>query len=104
MLLQSHSGIVRLLPALPKAWATGRFRGLRARGGIEVDCAWREGKATTATLRACRDSELHLAAPKGQKITAIVAADGPQLPSKQGADGTIAAMLKQGSTYSIRFS
>lgn len=104
MLLQSHSGIVRLLPALPKAWTTGSFRGLRARGGIEVDCAWREGKATTATLRATRDTEIHLAAPKGQKITAIVAADGPQLPSKQGADGTIAAMLKQGSTYSIRFS
>ena len=56
MLLQSHevkpdgTRIIRILPAIPDEWESGYFRGLKARGGITVDCEWKNGKITNLKI------------------------------------------------------
>lgn len=52
MLLQSHAGEIELLPALPKAWASGSVKGLKARGNVTVDIEWKDGRTTAVKLRS----------------------------------------------------
>ena len=60
MLLQSHSGELSLLPALPAAWPDGEVHGLRARGGFELDLRWQDGKLTWVRLKPQYDSRVRL--------------------------------------------
>ncbi|MBP7316918.1 MAG: glycoside hydrolase family 95 protein [Flavobacterium sp.] len=57
MLLQSHTDVIHLLPAIPEKWAAkGTFSGLRARGGYEVDCSWSDGKVSDYKIYSSKPS------------------------------------------------
>ncbi len=101
MLLQSHDGTTHLLPALPRAWAEGSFRGLRARGGVEIDLTWQDGKARSATLRTGVGGTHRLRAPAGQSIDGITR-DGAGMAFRR--DGDVAVVeVAQGATYAVTF-
>ena len=60
MLLQCIDGEIELLPALPRAWSSGSVRGVRARGGFELDIDWRDGRLVSVRMRGAPGGEARL--------------------------------------------
>jgi alpha-L-fucosidase 2 len=102
MLLQSHTGEISFLPALPKAWPEGSISGLRARGALGVDIQWSAGKASRVILRPDLDGPQTLRAPAGQQI-AGVSTGGKAIPLGKPAGGTAMVKLTAHKEYEVTF-
>lgn len=68
ILLQSHAGYVEFIPALPDEWKDGSIRGLKVRGGAEVDFKWSDKKLQTANIKALVANTFKIKIPQNAKI------------------------------------
>lgn len=70
MLIQSHDGVIHLLPALPDAWSNGRVKGLKARGGFTIDMEWKNKQIVKLKLHSALggNARLMLRHPLKSKI------------------------------------
>lgn len=60
LLMQSHTDVIELLPALPKDWSHGRVKGLKARGGYTLDFKWQNHKVVQVTVRSLKEGSCTL--------------------------------------------
>jgi alpha-L-fucosidase 2 len=105
MLLQSHEmveddplvRVISLLPALPRAWPEGWVKGLCARGGFEVDMAWRAGKLASAAIRSALRTRcvLRLGVP------VRVREGGRDVEVESRGQALVAFETEKGATYEI---
>jgi alpha-L-fucosidase 2 len=100
MLLQSHDGTMRLLPALPTEWSQGSVRGLRARGGFAVSMSWADGSLREAAIHPSVDGPCRVMA----EGLSAVHLEGHVIPVVHGSDGSVEFEATAGSTYQLRFA
>lgn len=68
MLIQSHSGTLDFMPALPQRWANGQIQGVRCRGAVEVAFEWRDGKVNRIKLLSRKSKTVSLRFFHGEKV------------------------------------
>ena len=91
MLIQSHEGMISILPALPSALSSGSFKGLRARGNVTVSASWQDGKIEKLKLRSPADGDVTVELPECQ--TDAILSDGE---NEYKAIGTTVTLPRNG--------
>jgi alpha-L-fucosidase 2 len=93
--------VIAILPALPAAWPDGHYKGLRARGNVEVDAAWKGGRAVSAALRPVVAGDVKLRPPHGQRIAKIQS--GAQAVKTTESGGVWQVRLEPRKKYVVTF-
>lgn len=104
MLLQSHSGVIHLHPALPSVWGEGEVIGLRARGGLTVGMRWEHGKLIQASLEPSLSQKFVIRVPERQQITEITSARDGAAPLTKVEERMIRCQLRAGERYRVAFA
>ncbi len=97
MLLQSHTGEISLLPALPASWLEGKVTGLRARGGFIVDLEWAGGKLVRGRITSQKGGSCQIRV----NVPVSVSVEGQVLPVEQLDDKVVNFSTESGKTYEI---
>jgi alpha-L-fucosidase 2 len=97
MLMQSHEGVIDLLPALPRAWSAGRFDGVCARGAFELDMQWIDGQITRVEVLSKMGQTCRI----NPRTKVNVTANGKHVMTKTLKDGSIEFATQAGGTYTI---
>ena len=97
MLVQSHMGQIHLLPGLPKAWSNGQVNGIRARGGLELDIQWQNGKLAQAAIRSANGGPCTLSSATALDITC----DGKKVKVEKDRN-TLTFATEKGGAYIVK--
>jgi alpha-L-fucosidase 2 len=97
MLMQSHDGFIKLLPALPDEWSDGEFKGVCARGAFELDFAWKNKTVTRLNILSKAGEVFRIEYKPGMKIIG----DGKKIAFKKLPNGLIEFQTMKGKVYSI---
>lgn len=101
MLIQSHAGVIELLPALPDAWSTGSFRGLKVRGGAEVSLKWNDKQPTDLTVAATVAGTFKIKLPANiENITVKLNGKAQSLPI---TDGLLSVVMNPADQLVVKF-
>ena len=84
MLVQSHDGYIEFLPALPKEWKTGYYKGLCVRDGGITDVAWKNGAIKRAMLKATTNNIFNIKVPVYAKSKFFLNGKAYKVESKEG--------------------
>ena len=97
MIMQSHEGVIDLLPALPKEWSTGHFEGLCTRGAFELDMEWKNGQIIRVELLSKKGQTCRINLKEMVKVTNRE----KRVSTKTEKDGTIKFATKAGERYML---
>jgi alpha-L-fucosidase 2 len=97
MLLQSHNGTIRLLPALPEEWRKGKVTGLKARGNFTVDIGWDKGAVKRCKITSHSGERCNIQTD-GKKYT-LTSSAGKTTGVYTHKTGILTFPTKAGTTY-----
>ena len=97
MIVQSHEGVIDLLPALPSEWSNGHFDGVCVRGGFELDIKWQEKKITSLEIKSKTGNTCKILAKGNFKVMD----DKTEIKTKQNKDGSLQFETTEGNTYQL---